>query len=305
MQPQQQPDPARQRGLDAGAAHRRPTTPRARSGRAATTTVASRNRRFETRCESPSGPTTFFGARIRYSRRRPTAAASAARCSPRRERLVVDDVVGAASAPSSAATTARRGVVGVDRREVAVGVAGIRSRCPRRALRAIVSVCSLSGATNIAEAQHDTAAARHRRSASLPTPRPRTGSANAIVGDGVLAASTTRRRDRRRGTRSTPARTRVASGGERGVDQVARSLRANARVLVPRVRIGRTRERRDVRREVAHHVVTGDRGAQRVGVEDAHLHRRRAERSRQRGLRRRAHAAVTSWPAATSARTAR
>ena len=124
---------------------------------------------------------------------------------------------------------------------------------------------------------------------SPPASATMTGSVNASVDDGrgrrvdpLVAVIAVEERDRLLHVTGRARR-------ERGVHEVARSLGADAGVLLPRARIGGARERRDVRREIAHGVVTRDRGAQRVGVEEADLDRRRAQRPRELGLGRRTH----------------
>ncbi len=79
------------------------------------------------------------------------------------------------------------------------------------------------------------------------------------------------------------------AGGERGIHEVAGTFGADATVFLPRTRVGHTRRRRDMRRQVADRVVAHDRGAQLVGIEEAGLYRRRAERPCERSLGGRPH----------------
>ncbi len=208
-----------------------------------------------------------------------------------------------AGASSAATTAVAASSASIDGKKPSA-VAGIDRDQPRRALFAIVRDLLAVGRDEHAEAQHDAAPARRPRTARV--------SASAALdrfGERVSIdrrASTRRpirRRGRRRGTRSTPARNTVAPAASAASTRLRDPSRADARVLLPRARIGGARRaagcasrgctprrarrpRRATRR--------GRRGSPRPASRPAIARARPSPASARR--------AVTSCPAATSAR---
>ena len=261
----------------------------ARRARSATTAASSspRGTRGSTRVATRRGTCAFFGAihlGARHSRRRPTAAASAAACSRagqavrRRRCRRCRTARRARRRPrrphrrrrSSARTMSALPTSSTSPRRAALHHRDRSDRC--RARRSGRSATRLPGRR----------CARKRATFASAAAIAPLKSDDASGGRGRV--DPLRRRARRTGTRATPARTR------------SRRPRSRRRRDCPTPRGGSARSRpRRVTRvicaiggilvvDVHDRVVTGDRGAHRVGVEEVDAHRPGAERLEQRVL---------------------
>ena len=196
-----------------------------------------------------------------------------------RERFVVDDVVYTRRCVERRDYRGGR-VVGVEHRRVALGSTDVECEPASRRVTSRARLVAV-GRVEPPEAQHDTAPTRGREPLDV-----RLDDANGITERRVLDA---RRRGIEPGVAVLAVQERERflhedrrARRDRGVDEIARRLAPDALVLGPRRAARHLCRRRNLRREVHDCIVSGNRGSQRVGIEQVDLHTVRAERREQR-----------------------